>query len=357
MASDVNPDELKKIPFLDQRESHSGRIIPTLHFYVEEKWHAWMLVGNELHPFKSYPLESNYLGDKPERPTDQFFRILDLIAQHTFNSRQERMFNGLWNDFQGLAATLSKITSFFECHCIGKETRRMVQTEVEYIVFVCRSIYDLLQELVCDFWNAWQIEGKKTNNQLKSSFREMVMWSNKARSAKEISEKYRIPKELAKWYESETGFFLKLRELRDRIVHSGGTSVELIFCTDEGFGIDKNQKPFCDFYEWHPESIRNNGIVPLRPVLCNIVARVIGVCESFAELIRTTVELPPPLCPNLYYFSRGLHDLEFYQLREVIKSSMWCKERIIPPEIPKTVMETQEVALPNIPKKNLRFLN
>ena len=113
-----------------------GRKIGCLSFFVAGEWHSWFAAEGELHNFISWPVEAGYFGDAPERATDQHFPILDLLLQRLLNERMERPFCGLEDDFQNMAASLAQFRLFFEISRAGREVRRFVQTEIEYLVSV-----------------------------------------------------------------------------------------------------------------------------------------------------------------------------------------------------------------------------
>src|SRR5260370_22371117 len=137
-------EQLQQIHFL-ATPMDPNRIVPCLSFFVNGEWHCWMAFGEKLEKMQMWPVEASYFGDKPERLTDQRFPILHLIAQHTLFADVLLQFRGIWNDYQSLAASLAKLTLYYRSRNDGIEVSRFVQTELEYIILVCRSLFDLLQ--------------------------------------------------------------------------------------------------------------------------------------------------------------------------------------------------------------------
>jgi hypothetical protein len=317
----VPAEELQKIPFL-AKPITMDRLIPCLYFYVEGEWHCWLVAGPELHKIKMFPVESNYFGDKPERETDQLFPLLDFIAQRALVPEVGMFFYGIWNDYQSLAATLAKLKLFFEMKGGKYEVRRFVQTEAEYIILVCRSLFDLLQEMISVYWSRIAFPDKKTKK-LPKSFADVVRAGDTVRSASDIQAKYDLPEPMAQWYAKHADFFLKLRAMRDRLVHSGANAVEMLFVADNGFAISKELRPFCDLYQWPEGCEILNGLVPLRPVLCLLIQRVLDACCDFAAMIQTLVQFPTEMAPGLRLYSRGCFDQELSEVPSVIATGAW----------------------------------
>ena len=317
----VSAEELQKIPFL-AKPITMDRVIPCLQFYVGGEWHCWLPVGPQLQKMKMWPSEAKYFGDKPERDTDQLFPLLDFIAQRAFVPEAGMFFYGIWNDYQSLAATLAKLKVFFEMKGGKYEVRRFVQTEVEYIILVCRSLFDLLQELIAVYWSRIAFRDKKARK-LPKSFADVDRDGEKVRSASDIQNKYDLPEPMARWYATHADFFLKLRAMRDRLVHSGENPVEMVFTAESGFAISKELRPFCELYEWPPGCEIQNGLVPFRPVLCLLIERVLRACNEFAAMIQTLVQFPPEMAPGLHLYSRGYFDQELSEVPSVIATGAW----------------------------------
>ena len=317
----VPAEELQTIPFLAKPISEH-RVVPTLQFYVSGEWHCWLPVGPTLHKMKMWPVEANYFSDRAEKETDQLFPLLDFMAQRALFPETGVFFNGIRNDFQNLAAALAKLRAFFEMKGGKYELHRFVQTETEYIIFVCRSLFDLLQELISVYWSRIDFSGRMTRN-LPKSFADVIREGENERPVSVIQRKYGLPEPMAQWYSSYAGFFLKLRAMRDRIVHSGADAVEMVFITEDGFAISKEPRPFCELYEWPAGREIENGLVPFRPVLCSMVQRAVNACNDFAGMIQALVRFPPEIAPGLHLYSRGHYDTELSEVPSVIAAGAW----------------------------------
>jgi prepilin-type processing-associated H-X9-DG protein len=112
------------------------------------------------------------------------------------------------------------------------------------------------------------------------------------------------------------------------MAHGGGSPVNILFCDERGYAIQRGEKPWCDLYDWPKEVELQHGLVPIRPAICAIVWNTVAVTDSFAQVLERTIQLPKELFPGLKYYSRGYHDREFHQINEVLKNSWWCETRL-----------------------------
>ncbi len=317
---------LQEVPFLRSPLDTVPAIV-TLQFYVGGEWHCWLPFGDKLVKMQMWPVEANYFGDEPERSTDPSFPLLDMMAQRTMRQGMLRSFTALWNDFHNLSASLAKIR-LYHASRTNKEygTYRFVQSEIEYLAILCRSIFDVLQDLVrLHIANVRYPCGSppaKPPQELPRSFREVLQKSSKDRSSDEIISRYLLPRSIAEWYVRHRDFFMQLRAIRDRIVHHGWT-VGMVFSTDRGFAVSRNNDPFGGLYDWPSECELPNALVPIRPALATMVSKTIAACGDFATALSASVGLPGDLAPGLRLYSRGTNDGEFVVLGAVIAQSLW----------------------------------
>ena len=330
-SQSIQIESLKVIPFFDASAWSPGRAIAGLHFFVKGEWHCWFPAGNELRRIYAWPSEASYFGDAPERQTDQSFQLLNLIHQRSSFPEMDRASHGIWNDFQNFATSLAKINLFYETSKCSKgtETTRFVQTEIEYIVMVARGVYDLLQEMIAAHWDRIELHSSTTRKRsLPKSFADMTLKGEEPRTSDELLQRYGLPKSVGDWYVSQTPFFKWLRSLRNRMAHGGSSPVQLLFCNERGYAIQRGEKPWCELYDWPKEVELQNGLVPIRPAICTIIQNTVAVTDSFSQLLERTIQLPKELFPGLKYYSRGYHDREFHQIGEVLENSWWCEKRL-----------------------------
>lgn len=320
--------QLREIPFVNASAYAPDRHLSNLNFFVNSEWHCWIAGNCQLHKMIMQPVEADYFGDRPERATDRCYRFLNLVAQRASYPEMFRASRGIWNDIQNLAASLAKLNLFYESSKLGQQTWRFAATEVEYIVAVCRSIFDLLQEMIGSLWERIELKDKSVRKKpLPASFRAVMYQSKALLSAPEITKKYGLPPAFAEWYLSQEKFFMALRDVRDRIAHRGDEAMEIVFSTERGHAIRRNEPIWGELYDWPLAVELPNQLVPLRPLLHSVIARVIKVTDSFADVLEGTIGLAQELYPGLRLFSRGYHDSELAQMEDVLKHSWWCDTR------------------------------
>lgn len=322
MSATIPLAALKEVPFF-KSDISSAHPILSLSFFVEDQWHCWLPYGDKLVKMKMQPVESTYFGDKPERGSDQDFALLNLMAQRTFGNEMHRCFSAIFNDFQGLSASLAKMRLFFE----NRENKnygitRLVQSEIENLAVLCRSVFDVLQEIVCFHVARMTVVDGPTPQKLPSSFRDVVHKSNRDQSASEISSRYSLPMPIAEWYVRHRDFFMLVRSIRNSIVHHGA-SIPLVFSSERGFAVLRNDDPFRGIYDWPDACELPNSLVPIRPALATVVMKTITATNDFANTLESSVQMQSDLAPNLRFYARGTNDREFVALDEVIEKSAW----------------------------------
>jgi len=172
----LDAGQFAKIPFLNHVEL-SGRVLFSTLFF-DGKWHAWIKAGNQLLPTQMWPAGAIYFGTLPEQETDICLHFLDMMGQRLNHLPVTRMFFGLHDDVFNLSASLAKIRLLHRTRKDHKHgVSRMVATEVEYLHGVCRSIFDLWQEVVVVLWDGIKLADQSVKKkQLKQTYRES--WPN-----------------------------------------------------------------------------------------------------------------------------------------------------------------------------------
>ena len=188
---------------------------------------------------------------------------------------------------------------------MGIGVSRMVVTEVEYLFSVCRSIYDLLQEIASALWENILLHDSSVNKKsLKKKFSEMIEFKGRKSTQEELSERFGLPQSLVDYYMRNAKFFMTLRDFRNNIVHHG-SQVQSIFSVDTGFFIQHSLKPFSNMDIWRDEERQANNLVPLIPALSVVIHNTLSACEDFTSTIEKVIQFPPPIVPGMRFFMRG----------------------------------------------------
>lgn len=320
---EIKLTELKKIPYIDV-DHISGRAIPSLSFYDGGEWHLWFPGPNGLVDLKGEPAESDYFAKEPEKDTDIYFDFLNFMNQRAYWRSVTHPINSIRHDLHNLGASLGKLGLFYEASKVKEmNVTRFVSTELEYIFVVCRSIFDLLQEIIAGLWDKIDLKDKTiVKRQLPKSFRRMIMESNSLMEVDEIQTKFQIPRDLAAFYFRQAPFFQTLRSYRDNITHRGH-GFQFIYVTEKGFAVDKDQKPFASFNVWNDEHMLPNGLSSLRPAISYVIIQTLTACEDFSSSIQQTILFPPDIAPGFQLFIRGYHNAELLNMKKVLENCMW----------------------------------
>ena len=307
----IDITKLSTIPYLDISDLH-GRFISTLIFYDDGTWRTWIQAGDQLVEIKAWPAETFYFSVEPERPTDICFHFLDFIAQRASFNELQKPILGLRDDIFNLSTSLAKISHLYTTRDLaGKGVSRMVVTEVEYLFSICRSIFDLLQEIASALWQTIQLNDSSVKKKaLKKSFSDMVRFENRVSTEQELMDRFGLPQPLAAYYVRHAEFFMSLREFRDNVIHRG-SQVQPIFLSEAGFLIQHSLKPFSNMAIWRIEEKQPNNLVPLFPALSIVVYKTLLACEDFSSTIEEVIQFPSKIAPNMRLFMRGYFNESF----------------------------------------------
>ena len=183
---------------------------------------------------------------------------------------------------------------------------RMVATEIEYLHSVCRSIFDLWQEVVATVWDGIKLLDTETKKrQLKQSYAGMLFSSNKPRTTQELVD----------WSASRRRSRSATRAARPSSPIYGNSGIEYCireagsnFDDESGFLVSAARVPFRGLDIWRPEERHPNDLVPLLPVLNYAIYRTLAICDEFGQTIEGIFQLPPPIVPNFWLQLRGYFD-------------------------------------------------
>ncbi|WP_210191245.1 hypothetical protein [Bradyrhizobium mercantei] len=210
-------------------------------------------------------------------------------------------------------------------------TASFVRAEVEYILIVARSIFDLLQEVVSRFWNDHinlldePRNRLKKQNRLPPGFARVVFANDAPRTAQELTDRFALPPTLAEQYVRHAGFFASLRAARDHIIH-GSSNPGTIFVTERGFAVDPKSTLYCEF-PWTAEHHYNENIVSLMPWIANIVVKTIASCTDIVGALGHEIKLPDELAPGYRVLLRDPMNSALMRLLEAIDGkSVWWDE-------------------------------
>jgi hypothetical protein len=326
----VPTSELEQIPFIDAANLQ-GRTLSTLTFFVRDEWHMWIQAGERLVRLKGEPAEGYYFGDAPAHESDAMLQVLDFIAQRCARGGVVKPFKSLMEDFFNLSATVRKFDLLAEHSSIfGPSASRLVITELEYLFSLCRSVFDLLQEIIAAQWDTVRLFDESISKRhLPSSFARMCLDGFRPRSVEEIQLKFRVPEPLAAFYARRAPFFQMLRTFRDQFMH-GGVTLDLIFVTEKGFAVPRRMAPFSGFNVWTTEHMLPNELCSLRPAIGHVILETLLACEDYAATCQAVIQHPPPVAPGLQLFARGYFNQALSDCLAAVEHCAWWQTTSTP---------------------------
>ncbi len=221
-------DELSKVPWL-ALDPHNDRYLSLAPLWDGHGWRLWLPVpGHGLIETKPVGLaEGAYVATEPAAPADLNFPFVEFIWKRANWPNVHHWLTAIEQDVHQIAASLGKIDFFWAMRDRIPDQQglaRFVASEVEYLLMICRSVLDELQEVLRNIWEHIRLLDKmeqRRKGPLPPSFAKMVIHDQKLMSAQDIRTRRRIPLPLASAYEAAGAFVHVLRTLRDGVVHGG----------------------------------------------------------------------------------------------------------------------------------------
>ncbi len=319
----IKRSELTKIPYIDSNNL-GDRVISTLIFFEEGEWNIWVPSPTGLLRMRGRPVEADYFARKPEKDTDIYLEFLNFMTQRACWMNAMPFIDGIRNDIHNLGASLGKLDLF---HRSTEDkpisVTRFASTEIEYIFGVCRSLFDLLQEIIAVI--CLKIDFRNKSNKMKNlpkSFSKMVLNGKKLKSLENIQTQYHLPEELALFYQRHGPFFQVLRQYRDDVVHSG-RDFKSIFVTEKGFAVKADEMPFASFGVWTEDHMLPQSLASLRPIVAHVITETICACEDFTQVIQKIVHFPPEIAPKFNLYIRGYHNRQLLAMKGVLEKCLW----------------------------------
>lgn len=333
MTTSVQRGQLQQLPHLNV-QAIGDRTMNLMSMWDGEKWNSWVPVGEKLVKMQMVGLvEGDYLAKAAELPSDLFIPFVDLMWQRASWPEIVPLINGIEEDFRNMGTSISKLKHIFRTQDLlpANSARAFAATELEYLIILCRTVFDLLQEMMSHIWHTRVrlhdplLERRRKAGKLPDRFSRLCLREKVGvRSAEEIQQTFGLPKEMAETYALSAPFFLELRNLRNAIVH-GGTGVDCVFDTDKGFCIHKDSHLLkavpCKFsHEF------NENLVSILPWLSTVILNTIGTCTSLINAFASLIPLPPEIAPGYRVFVRGPNNSALLEVLEINNGgSPWWK--------------------------------
>jgi hypothetical protein len=333
----ITSDELKKVPYLDLG-ALGERTVKLMPLWDGANWRMWLDTPIGIIEGKILDTsEGDYVAKSPAKPSDLFIPFVHLMWQQASYREVAPMIVGISEDFHNMGTSVAKLKHFceFRSHIRAGATRRFASTELEYLVTLARTVFDLLHEIIVSIWRNRvhlldeRAEAFRKSHPLPKTFSKMVLNEKVAtRTADEIEAQFGLPKPLAEQYARSAPFFFNLRSIRDRVIH-GGSGFGTVFETERGFCVDPRVQPFSSYRGWRPQHYYNENIVSVLPWVADTILNTIDACNSLMVSFSQIVTLPPPIAPEYLVFVRGPHNEALAELLSINSgASPWWEERV-----------------------------
>ncbi|MBW1728499.1 MAG: hypothetical protein JRI96_17205 [Deltaproteobacteria bacterium] len=330
-------EEIKKLPYVEVFP-RDGRAIFLRSFYDHEN-EDWIL-HLEAEPGKlarvagGETIVGSYFAARPANPEkDLEFPLGTFIAQHLSFPDVASSLEALESDFHNCSAILEK---YLLISRRPKEMRegasQLAPAELEYLVIINRSLYDLLQKLskrATALVRSSFEPHDKIMEDLPDSFARVVLDGSCRRSEQKLTHRYRLPAPLAQFYLMEAEHFQKLRDLRVAIEHHG-RSLGPIFDLDEGMAVAVDEEPWSNLSIWGTQLIRGNRLGSLRAVFVYLILEALEMTTRYAKAYASCVAIPPAIGPGYRLYLRDYYSHHLVSLRATLESP-W--ERVTESEV------------------------
>jgi hypothetical protein len=322
----ITVESLKAVSYLDVTRLGDGRTVNLMPLWDGTNWRVWLNTAEGLIEGKMMDVvEGDYVAQAAAKPSDLFIPFVHLMWQRASWPEICPLIVAICDDFHNLGTSVAKLRHFFDAQSKlpPRAASRFAYTEIEYLTMLCRAVFDLLQEMIAETWyskvqlNDSDAERRRRASKLPETFSRVVLLDKKVpRTVAEIENKFGLPKQLAEQYAKIAPFFLRLRNVRDDVVHRG-KSVGLVFDTERGFCVNPKVPPFSLFTAWQQGHYYNENLVSLLPWIADTVMQTIDACNSLMMAFGSVIALPPEVAPGYTIFVRGPHNESLVELLNV----------------------------------------
>jgi hypothetical protein len=307
----INQTALAKLPYLNAT-ALGERAIFLMPMWDGQAWHLWINTPDgdliEMHTIDT--VHSNYLAKKAANDADIFVAFIDFMSQRASWPELVRLIAGICDDFHMMATCAAKLEYF---HRTRDSIDRLliasfVRSEIEYLIVLARSVFDLVQEVISIIWNNRvrlsdpTAEALRKQHRLPRTFSDVVLKGETLRTAEQIGARYGLPPLMAEQYAKQAPFFSSLRAARERIIH-GGSRIDTIFATERGFCVSPQSKLYGD-YPWTEAHRYNENLVSLRPWIARIIFKTVEACSDVMSGLAGTIPFPEEMAPGYHVFVR-----------------------------------------------------
>lgn len=325
-------DQLAQLPFI-KRPPTDGRTVFLLPWFNDHtgQWELWLPVQPDVigRMAGGEPTLGSYYGSRPVDSARDFPCLLaTFIRQHLSFPLVAGILESIEGDFFQFCAILEKYHMIAARRGSGPDATLLFGSELEYLIMVVRSLYDLLQRVskeAAALVHSLDTERRRVISDLPDSFARVVLNGDNLRTADEIESKFNLPKPLATFYASEGPFFQTLREIRTGIEHHG-KSILIVLDLDAGAAIMPTLPPWNRFPIWQASLLRGrNGLGSLRSVFVHLIHEAIAMTSRWTAAYASCIAVPPAITDGLVSFVRHPFGHHLVNL-DAMRASPWERE-------------------------------
>lgn len=304
-------EQFEQIPFIEEVPK-DGRTVFLLPYYdvEEDDWYLYLPVrpGELGRIGGGESVTGAYFSTSEAAASDVFFPLGTLVTQYI-------SFPGVVGAWQELLHPVFQLCCVLEKYELFAKHKpeaplsvsHLASAELEYLLVVVRSIYDLVQKLAKHaasyVVNPEDLETKLMQD-LPGTFSQVVLHGDRLRKSEEIQETWGVLEPIADFYAAEAPHFALIRSLRDDFVHHG-RGLQGIFEVDGGLGVSVESDPWKELPVWDREGwVRNERFGSLRGVLYYLASDALEMTTRYAEAFVSCVGVRPAVVPGCRVFLR-----------------------------------------------------
>jgi hypothetical protein len=282
-----------------------GRSIPILPFFDSDaqKFYTYIKkTDGKILVIPCDPMESIYISKNQDRETDSRLPLYEIIIQ-SFSFKE--VFSALLDAGQDLMNGLASLHKYFVLLDYAYTSKdlsysRMIQTEIEYAFINHRAFYDCLNKIVHEVHKRYKADASKLPN----SFARIV----EGKSENELEHKHLLPRPLINYYKTRKDVFLKMRNIRGKIIHSG-KSLDFVFMAHDGFMIRVDEyfvKYLGDMHLWPDNLLKPNRMGSILAILEFLTRDIFDAMEQLGKAFINSFPNPPqPIATGYHVFLRS----------------------------------------------------
>lgn len=306
-------ENLAAVPYLDVG-GIGGRRVNLMALWDGERWSVWLPMHDgklmRMHPVDA--MRMDYVAKEAASPKDLLIPFVEIMWQHLSYADISHLISAICSAFHRMGTSVTKLRHLHRTRdAVGHATSDCATTEIEYLTVLARTVYDLLQEVITRIWeNHVQLadpaaEKKRKASSLPSTFSKIVLKDKSVpRTPSEIEAKFGLPSVMAATYAELAADFAELRNIRNRLVHSGA-GARHVFTTERGFCVDRTDRVFASSVWTDAHRYNENNLVSVLPWIANVILKTIGACNALMSAFVSIIAVQPPLAPGYRVFVRG----------------------------------------------------